>query len=115
MSKEPTILHFIYIKNETIKLNNHIAYITCSSIENKITLDNNNEAKLNIALNETSIYYNELVEIYFNNNLHFESYCNIAFKKETASFDKVIGKVYSPFLFLFVILSLIVLQKLLYL
>ena len=68
MSKEPTILHFIYIKKETIKLNNHIAYITCSSIENKITLDNNNEAKLNIALNETSIYYNELVEIYFNNN-----------------------------------------------
>ena len=68
MSKEPTILHFIYIKNETIKLNNHITYITCSSIENRITLDNNNEAKLNIALNETSIYYNELVEIYFNNN-----------------------------------------------
>ena len=68
MSKEPTILHFIYIKNETIKLNNHIAYITWSSIENKITLDNNNEAKLNIALNETSIYYNELIEIYFNNN-----------------------------------------------
>lgn len=84
--KEDTILHFIYTGDETEKINNFYKEVTLEYAEVKHNFNSTNDLKIDVELNENSIYYNEI--------LNFNTKENIQISFEYPIYAHIINNVY---------------------
>lgn len=61
--KKETILHFIYIRDENIKLNEFVDYVQLEKAKIKADFCSSNDILFDIQLEENNIYYDEIIDI----------------------------------------------------
>ena len=61
--KKETILHFIYIRDENVKLNEFVDYVQLEKAQIKADFCSSNDILFDIQLEENNIYYDEIIDI----------------------------------------------------
>ena len=66
--EQDTILHFIYIQKENENLNKFFISVRLEVADMQYDFKKSNDLKINIELDENSIYYNEVINLYTKEN-----------------------------------------------
>ena len=69
--KSNIILHFIYIKEQEAKLNQFFDLVKFENAKINGNFNDSNDILINISLDDNIIYYNEMINLYYNKNSKF--------------------------------------------